>query len=181
MPSSPHFVAVSLEGPRNWDEGPWDAPEQRQKLAWVLFASSVRWIDTQDLFFEQYKFNHFIDGWPIPNASPTLTLAPHFSRSKCESGAFLTPSLAPSVRWRCFSPPWRNLLLIRCDDIHPPLLSSHTAAKPLSLQAAKHKARAATSKSGQAQHQETHKNLFWSFLVFFGLVETKKYQKSQDH
>jgi hypothetical protein len=44
-----------------------DTPEQRQKLAWVLlieltsysFASSVRWIETQDLFFEQYEFDWF--------------------------------------------------------------------------------------------------------------------------
>jgi fatty acid synthase subunit alpha, fungi type len=49
---------------RKWDEERWDAPKQRQKLAWVLlvellsyqFSSFVRWIETQDLFFEQYKF-----------------------------------------------------------------------------------------------------------------------------
>ena len=60
-----------------WDEECWDAPERWQKLAWVLlvellshqFASSVRWIETQDLFFEQYKCKHFIKVGP----APTLT------------------------------------------------------------------------------------------------------------
>ena len=59
---------------RKWDEERWDAPERRQKLAWVLlvellsyqFASSVRWIETQDLFFEQYKFERFIEVGPSP-------------------------------------------------------------------------------------------------------------------
>jgi malonyl CoA-acyl carrier protein transacylase len=71
--SSPRLSKVL----RKWDEGRWDAPEQRQNLAWVLlvellsyqFASSVRWIETQDLFFEQYKFDRFIEVGP----SPTLT------------------------------------------------------------------------------------------------------------
>ena len=59
---------------RKWDEECWDAPERRQKLAWVLllqlpsyqFASSVHWIETQDLFFEQYKFERFIEVGPPP-------------------------------------------------------------------------------------------------------------------
>ncbi len=71
--SSPRLSKVL----RKWDEEHWDAPEQRQKLAWVLlvellsyqFASPVRWIETQDLFFEQYKFERFIEIGP----SPTLT------------------------------------------------------------------------------------------------------------
>ena len=71
--SSPRLSKVL----RKWGEEHWDAPERRQKLAWVLlvellsyqFASSVRWIETQDLFFEQYKFERFIEVGP----SPTLT------------------------------------------------------------------------------------------------------------
>ena len=71
--SSPRLSKVL----RKWDEEQWDAPEQRQKLAWVLlvellsyqFASPVRWIETQDLFFQQYKFERFIEIGP----SPTLT------------------------------------------------------------------------------------------------------------
>lgn len=71
--SSPRLSKVL----RKWDEERWDAPEQRQKLAWVIlvellsyqFASPVRWIETQDLFFEQYKFERFIEIGP----SPTLT------------------------------------------------------------------------------------------------------------
>ena len=62
--SSPRLSKVL----RKWNEERWDAPEPRQKLAWVLlvellsyqFASSVRRIETQDLFFKQYKFEHFI-------------------------------------------------------------------------------------------------------------------------
>lgn len=71
--SSPRLSKVL----RKWDEEHWDAPEQRQKLAWVLlvellsyqFASPVRWIETQDLFFQRYKFERFIEIGP----SPTLT------------------------------------------------------------------------------------------------------------
>ena len=71
--SSPRLSKVL----RKWDEEHWDAPEQRQKLAWVIlvellsyqFASPVRWIETQDLFFEEYKFERFIEIGP----SPTLT------------------------------------------------------------------------------------------------------------
>jgi hypothetical protein len=59
---------------RKWDEERRDAPEWRQKLAWVLlvelllyqFASSVCWIETQDLFFEQYRFERFIEVGPSP-------------------------------------------------------------------------------------------------------------------
>jgi hypothetical protein len=62
-------------------EGRWDAPERRQKLAWVLlvellsyqFASSVRWIETQDLFFEQYKSDRFIGVGPSPTLSVRRT------------------------------------------------------------------------------------------------------------
>ncbi|KAH9960537.1 hypothetical protein BGW80DRAFT_1232215 [Lactifluus volemus] len=60
-----------------WDEEHWDAPEQWQKLSWVLlvellsyqFASPMRWIETQDLFFGQYRFERFIEIGP----SSTLT------------------------------------------------------------------------------------------------------------
>jgi len=84
--SSPRLSKVL----RKWNEERWDAPEQRQKLAWVLlvellsyqFASSVRWIETQDLFFEQYKFERFIEVGP----SPTLTgMAIRTLKSKYET------------------------------------------------------------------------------------------------
>ncbi|KAH9973580.1 hypothetical protein BGW80DRAFT_1252123 [Lactifluus volemus] len=59
-----------------WDEEHWDAPEQRQKFARVLlvellsyqFASPLRWIETQNLFFGQYRFERFIE------IGPSLTL-----------------------------------------------------------------------------------------------------------
>jgi malonyl CoA-acyl carrier protein transacylase len=68
---------VSLESSSQINEDRWGALERWQKLAWVLlvellsyqFASSVRWIETQDLFFEQYKFERFIEVGP----TPTLT------------------------------------------------------------------------------------------------------------
>jgi fatty acid synthase subunit alpha, fungi type len=71
--SSPRLSKVL----RKWNEEGWDAPEQRQKLAWVplvellsyQFASPMCWIETQDLFFGQYKFECFIEIGP----SPTLT------------------------------------------------------------------------------------------------------------
>ncbi|EPQ52677.1 hypothetical protein GLOTRDRAFT_112049 [Gloeophyllum trabeum ATCC 11539] len=62
---------------RKWDEEHWDSPEQRQKLAYIIlvellayqFASPVRWIETQDIFFAKYKFERLIEIGP----SPTLT------------------------------------------------------------------------------------------------------------
>ena len=75
--SSPRLSKVL----RKWDEERWDAPERRQKLAWVLlvellsyqFASSVRWIETQDLFFEQYKFERLIEVGPSPTLAGMAT------------------------------------------------------------------------------------------------------------
>lgn len=62
---------------RKWDQDNWDAPEQRQKLAYITlvellayqFASPVRWIETQDILFTRYHFERFIEIGP----SPTLT------------------------------------------------------------------------------------------------------------
>ena len=62
---------------RKWDQEKWGSPDQRQKLAYVIlvellayqFASPVRWIETQDLLFQHYKFERFIEIGP----SPTLT------------------------------------------------------------------------------------------------------------
>ena len=75
--SSPRLSKVL----RKWGEQRWDAPERRQKLAWVLlvellsyqFASSVRWIETQDLFFEQYKFERFVEVGPSPTLAGMAT------------------------------------------------------------------------------------------------------------
>lgn len=62
---------------RKWEQENWGAPEQRQKLAYVIlvellayqFASPVRWIETQDILFKHYSFERFIEIGP----SPTLT------------------------------------------------------------------------------------------------------------
>ena len=62
---------------RKWDQENWGACEQRQKLAYVIlvellayqFVSPVRWIETQDILFQHYKFERFIELGP----SPTFT------------------------------------------------------------------------------------------------------------
>ncbi|KAF7965824.1 hypothetical protein HWV62_41719, partial [Athelia sp. TMB] len=62
---------------KKWDQDNWAAPAQRQKLAYIIlvellsyqFASPVRWIETQDLLFKDFKFERFIEVGP----SPTLT------------------------------------------------------------------------------------------------------------
>jgi len=62
---------------KKWDEDDWASPEQRQMLAYIIlvellayqFASPVRWIETQDRLFTQFKFERFIELGP----SPTLT------------------------------------------------------------------------------------------------------------
>ncbi|KZW02887.1 fatty acid synthase [Exidia glandulosa HHB12029] len=62
---------------RNWEEERWSSAEQRQKLAYTIlvellayqFASPVRWIETQDRLFTQYKFERLIEIGP----GPTLT------------------------------------------------------------------------------------------------------------
>ena len=62
---------------KKWDQESWASPEQRQKLAYTIlvellsyqFASPVRWIETQDLLFTQYRFERLIELGP----SPTLT------------------------------------------------------------------------------------------------------------
>ena len=58
--------------------------------AWVLlvelishqFASSVHWIKTQDLFFEQYKCEHFIEVGPAPMLAG---MAVHTLKAKYET------------------------------------------------------------------------------------------------
>ncbi len=62
---------------RKWDQDNWGSAEHRQKLAYIIlvellayqFASPVRWIETQDILFNQYKFERFVEIGP----SPTLT------------------------------------------------------------------------------------------------------------
>ncbi|KAN0115841.1 hypothetical protein V8E52_006381 [Russula decolorans] len=56
--SSPRLSEVL----RKWDEERWNAPEQRQKLAWVLLIELLSYqFASLDLFFKQYKFKHFIE------------------------------------------------------------------------------------------------------------------------
>ncbi|TFY80295.1 hypothetical protein EWM64_g3715 [Hericium alpestre] len=58
----------------SWDEEHWGDAEYRQKLAYTIlvellayqFASPVRWIETQDLLFIQYKFEQFVEIGPSP-------------------------------------------------------------------------------------------------------------------
>ncbi|KAF5382044.1 hypothetical protein D9615_004428 [Tricholomella constricta] len=62
---------------KKWDQENWASAAQRQKLAYIIlvellayqFASPVRWIETQDRLFTEFKFERFIEIGP----SPTLT------------------------------------------------------------------------------------------------------------
>jgi len=53
---------------KNWEQDNWDHPSWRRKLAYTIliellayqFASPVRWIETQDLLYKQYKFERLI-------------------------------------------------------------------------------------------------------------------------
>ncbi|KWU43709.1 hypothetical protein RHOSPDRAFT_19103 [Rhodotorula sp. JG-1b] len=61
----------------SWDEEQWGAPENRNKLGYAIliellayqFASPVRWIETQDILFKDFKFERLVELGP----SPTLT------------------------------------------------------------------------------------------------------------
>ncbi|EKM78079.1 hypothetical protein AGABI1DRAFT_61049 [Agaricus bisporus var. burnettii JB137-S8] len=75
---------------QKWEEDNWDSSENRQMLAYIIlvellayqFASPVRWIQTQDLLFTQYKFERLIELGP----SPTLTgMASRTLKAKFES------------------------------------------------------------------------------------------------
>lgn len=62
---------------RHWERDNWASPELRQRLAYTIlvellayqFASPVRWIETQDILFQHFNFERFIEIGP----SPTLT------------------------------------------------------------------------------------------------------------
>jgi fatty acid synthase subunit alpha len=62
---------------RHWERDQWDSYSQRQNLAYIIlvellayqFASPVRWIQTQDLLFDHFGCERFIEIGP----SPTLT------------------------------------------------------------------------------------------------------------
>ncbi|GAA5926751.1 trifunctional fatty acid synthase subunit FAS2 [Sporobolomyces koalae] len=62
---------------KSWDEENWGAYENRNKLGYAIliellsyqFASPVRWIETQDVLFKEFKFERLIELGP----SPTLT------------------------------------------------------------------------------------------------------------
>ncbi|GAA5980800.1 hypothetical protein JCM11641_002656 [Rhodosporidiobolus odoratus] len=62
---------------KSWDEENWGAKENRNKLGYAIliellayqFASPVRWIETQDILFKDFKFERLIELGP----SPTLT------------------------------------------------------------------------------------------------------------
>ncbi|KAI5122922.1 hypothetical protein M0805_007600 [Coniferiporia weirii] len=62
---------------KSWERDNWADDDHRQRLAYTIlvellayqFASPVRWIETQDIFFTQFNFERFIEIGP----SPTLT------------------------------------------------------------------------------------------------------------
>lgn len=76
---------------KKWEQENWAAPEQRQKLAYIIlvellayqFASPVRWIQTQDRLFVDFSFERLIEIGP----SPTLTgMATRTLKAKFEAG-----------------------------------------------------------------------------------------------
>ncbi|KAG8889684.1 3-oxoacyl-[acyl-carrier-protein] synthase [Tulasnella sp. 332] len=62
---------------KTWGQDSWGSADRRQELTYTIlvellayqFASPVRWIETQDLFFQTYKFERLVEVGP----SPTLT------------------------------------------------------------------------------------------------------------
>lgn len=62
---------------KSWEEDAWDSNPRRQRLAYNIlvellayqFASPVRWIETQDVLFSDFKFERLVELGP----SPTLT------------------------------------------------------------------------------------------------------------
>jgi len=80
--SSPRLYKVL----KVWDEEDRGDVGHHQKLSYTIltellayqFASPVRWIETQDLLFTQYKFERFIETGP----SPTL-MVEHFMDQSC--------------------------------------------------------------------------------------------------
>ena len=62
---------------KKWEQEKWASAENRQKLAYIIlvellayqFASPVRCIQTQDLLFTTFNFEHLLELGP----SPTLT------------------------------------------------------------------------------------------------------------
>ncbi|TFK27788.1 fatty acid synthetase alpha subunit [Coprinopsis marcescibilis] len=74
---------------KKWEQDGWGKHDNRQKLAYVIlvellayqFASPVRWIETQDRLFAEYKFERLIEIGP----SPTLTgMATRTAKAKYE-------------------------------------------------------------------------------------------------
>ena len=61
----------------SWESEKWSHADNRQKLAYTVlvellayqFASPVRWIETQDLFFTHFKFERLVEIGPSPTLS----------------------------------------------------------------------------------------------------------------
>ncbi|KAK4046934.1 fatty acid synthase alpha subunit Lsd1 [Microbotryomycetes sp. JL201] len=64
-----------------WDEENWGAQENRNKLGYAIliellayqFASPVRWIETQDILFSDFKFERLIELGPSPTLAGMAT------------------------------------------------------------------------------------------------------------
>lgn len=74
-----------------WEEEQWASVDKRQHLAYAIlvellayqFASPVKWIQTQDVFFAKYGFERFVEIGP----GPTLTgMATRTLKAKYEAG-----------------------------------------------------------------------------------------------
>ncbi|PWY99602.1 hypothetical protein BCV70DRAFT_109981 [Testicularia cyperi] len=59
---------------KNWEKDEWESPDKVQRLTATLvvellayqFASPVRWIETQDIFFTTYNFERMVEFGPSP-------------------------------------------------------------------------------------------------------------------
>ena len=74
------LIFAQTESPRldkvlkNWEKDGWESPERVQRLTATLvvellayqFASPVRWIETQDIFFTTYGFERLVEFGPSP-------------------------------------------------------------------------------------------------------------------
>ena len=66
---------------KKWEQEKWASAENQQKLAYIIlvellayqFASPVCWIQTQDLLFTTFNFEHLVGLGPLPTLTGMAT------------------------------------------------------------------------------------------------------------
>ncbi|KAG5638483.1 hypothetical protein H0H81_012415 [Sphagnurus paluster] len=123
---------------KKWDQENWASAEQRQKLAYIIlvellayqFASPVRWIETQDRLFTEYKFERFIEIGP----SPTLTgMASRTLKAKYETS---DDSVSRTRTILCHSKNVKEIYYQYEDEQEAPADAASTEAVPASAPSA---------------------------------------------